>query len=236
MATSGETKPALTKPKILLVEGQDEVFFFKEFFTLMGQSEAVEIIPLHGKKNLLPKLKAIILDTNFSILTTCGILEDADQDERATFDSVKTAIEDGNKLILQQSITSKTFSIPDRVGEIAQDNGIKLGILILPGDKEQGMLETLCLNAAQYPKVTSHIETYLTALKELASQSITSSLQPNCSPYHSPKNLHKARSACYLAGMEEYDSRLGIALKKKYFNFESPSFQPIKAFFTQLFG
>lgn len=200
----------IEKDILLLVEGRDEVEFFEALLNYVGVVNIVQIINIGGKDNFKNEFPALLLSPNFSDVRKYAIIRDADDNADNTFQSVIGILSRHNQ------------PIPEAPGEIISSDGISTGVYIMPGNKEKGMLEDLCLNTVLDSPVLACVNQYISCLHE------------NLENDAFPRNEAKAKMHAFLSGMCKFVPSLGIAAKKSYFNFESDSLDDIKQFLQNL--
>lgn len=125
----------IEKSRVLVVEGRDEELFFTAFIDNCKDKlnlPDIQILPVGGKSRLPGNLKALVKSPGFSEIISLGIVRDADEDARAAFQSVCSALR------------SAGLSAPPAPLVSAGSNP-SVSVIILPGDNNPGMLEDLCL-------------------------------------------------------------------------------------------
>jgi hypothetical protein len=197
------------KPKVLIVEGKDEVNFFEAAFAHLALAD-IQVLPIGGKTQLFRNLAALALDANFPSVQCLAVVRDADLTAPGSavpaaagaFDSVRNALI-GNGL-----------SSPGAHGQFAA--GLpRIGVFIMPDGASDGMLETLCIASVstqpEFPCLTQFFA---------------------CCQGHSviPNNLHKARAHAWLSSRPEPDKRVGEAALAGYWPFANPAFAPLLSF------
>ncbi len=199
----------ITATHLLIVEGKDELGFFRAFNKHHKVSD-VQIIPIGGKTQFKAQLNAVVNLSDFSNVTAIGIIRDADDSEKSAFDSICSALS-VNNLAQPLEISSFIESEP------------AIGILIMPTNNEGTgrMLEDVCLAAVMDDPASSCVDDYFKCLSEAE---IT----------HKDKDIAKAYLHAFLASRKVPDLRLGEAAQKGYFDFNHAVFQPIKAFLETL--
>ncbi|KFZ32293.1 hypothetical protein JS44_12375 [Anoxybacillus flavithermus] len=149
MGSAVSLKPReITREKLLLVEGKDEVNFFEALLEQSG-IEGFEIIDVGGKRNFAKELKMLALLTGFEKVKTLIIVRDADDNADDAFASARSALH------------SIHFHTPNCQNELREYEGRKVGIYIMPGNFENGMLEDLCMSSVADQPVISCIESFL---------------------------------------------------------------------------
>lgn len=129
----------ITKPKLLIGEGNDELRFFHSFLKHLN-IENIMVESYQGKDNLSTYLKTLKVRPNFSQLISIGITRDTDDKLiEDIFKSICSALKKANLSIPNSSFKSS-------------ENIPKISIYILPDNQNQGMLETLCLESLQNDK------------------------------------------------------------------------------------
>jgi hypothetical protein len=196
----------LQKRKLLLVEGRDEEEFFNGLLRSM-EIDDIQIIPVGGKNQFSNNLKGLIKDSDFSAIISMGIVRDADDDPKATLQSIGDALKQAG------------LPVPQRVMTKAKQNGSPdVIIMILPNANKRGALEDLCLAAVKEDKASTCVERYLSCLKK---KNIAGPKQ---------KWLNKARVRVFLSSKEEPTLSLGIAAQRGYWPFDHNVFDDVKKF------
>lgn len=203
----------IIKSKLLFVEGRDEVLFFSALLKKIQFNDEIQVIAFSGKANMKNFISMTSKTEGFiERVVSIAIVRDADKD----YKSVATEVSDTLKCI---------FSIENtKNGEMKENETIKAGFFIMPGNEKPGELEDLVLSSFQGNKVSEKIDNYLEELK-----SITRPDDEN-SPFIYPKKTSKAKIQIYFSSMEESDTRMGISAERKYVNFDHDSFTDIIKF------
>jgi len=123
----------INKKKIILVEGNDELYFFMRLLNYKGIND-VFIEPFNGKDKLTTHIKSLIKRDGFDDVTSIIILRDSDESYKSSSDSVNYCLRI-NGLI---TADIKPFTINDQ-------NNRKIGFGLFPGIEKNGTLEDLCL-------------------------------------------------------------------------------------------
>lgn len=205
----------ITKEKLLLVEGKDELNFFSALFTTLGV-ENVQPIESKGKELFPSELSLILNDPDFENVVSLGIVRDADNSMASAVESICYHLRKNN------------LPVPNGHNSFAQNNAIKVGIFIAPGSSDDGMLESLILESLAEHPVNLASNQYIENLKEVLAPS-----NEDCE-YVFPRNIHKARMHAFLAGMEKFIPSAGLAAKKGYFDLSSHVFNDIKGFISSM--
>ncbi|WP_040335159.1 DUF3226 domain-containing protein [Candidatus Magnetobacterium casense] len=195
---------------VLAVEGKDEENFFKALLKHMG-IDGCGICDVGGKDQFSNKLSALKKNTtNFKGVQFLGIIRDAEESAENTFQTVIDILE---KLKLPT---------PDKVNQFTspEDGTPAVGIYIMPGNADSGMLEYLCLMLAKDHRACQCVEKFI----DDCAQTL---LQP-------PKNIPKAKTQAYLAIMPEIVNSVGLGAQRGYWNFDSGELDSLRGFLGSL--
>jgi hypothetical protein len=204
-------KPAITRSKLLIVEGRDEENFFEGGIAHLGAS-GVQVLGIGGKTQLTANLKVLRLDPNFASLDCIGIVRDADVTPPGS--SVSASNSAFASVCSSLSASGVQLPLPPSHGQFAAGPP-RVGIFIMPDGKLDGMLETLCAQS-------------LAALSEFAC--VTDYFA--CLRAHGkvPGNMPKARAYAWLASCADPGKRVGEAALARYWPFNDLAFAEIWAF------
>ncbi|MEA2007606.1 MAG: DUF3226 domain-containing protein [Chloroflexota bacterium] len=237
---------AITKPKLLLVEGQDEVHFFGQLLADLDIVD-VEIRDIMGKTKFRKRLKGLPDITGFGNVSSVGIVVDADNKPKGTFDSISDA--------LDVSGFPKPIASLQPIGD-----DLQVTVMVLPGDGRKGMLEDLCLESVADDPAILCVEDYFQCLEEefesrmlpenpsksrvrafLASMGWLEESHFEYFQEHLEEHLHKLPHApsvskvqAFLATRYKPDLDLGIAAQKGYWQLNHPAFDGVKQFLKML--
>lgn len=199
----------ITKTKLLLVEGKDEVNFFKALLQKLNKNDDVEIIEVGGKDKFKSEFPAILNMPGFSQnVTSIGIVRDADNNYMGAFQSISS-------LISRNGLTPPVN--PDSFNE---DPQMKVGIFVMPGDLENGMLEDLCLRTQSEHPIMQCVETFFQCV---AAKDV-----------EQPKNIAKAKSQVFLAAMPDIAYSVGLGAQKNYWDLNHDCLFNLNQFLEQL--
>jgi hypothetical protein len=197
----------LTKPKLLLGEGQDEVRFFKAFLDHLGITD-VQVADYGGKTNFARYLQALAVPApGYRGLVSLGVTRDADTNPVGAFQSVCAAL------------GGVGLSVPGAHGQLAGGNP-QVGVWIMPDGRSPDMLEELCLSSVAGDPSYSCLAVYFTCVFRTANR------QPN--------NWAKAKVHAWLSSQVEPDKRLGEAAESGFWPWINPAFAPIRQFLQSL--
>ena len=203
-----------TKAIQLLVEGKDQGNFFDELVKHL-KIEDLQIQDFGGVNELKGFLGVLVKQPGFGTVRMLGIVRDAETSAQGAFQSV------------QSSLRNARLPVPVRPGESARP-GEPIGaapavnVLILPGDGDHGMLETLlCRTFADTP-VDRCIDDFFRCFE-------TSEAGARI------RNPDKARAHAFLATRKMPHVSVGVAAQKRYWGeFDHDAFRGIRRFLSSL--
>lgn len=193
--------------KFMIVEGDDELSFFKTFCDKKGLPN-FEYIKVDGKSQIKTKLKLLLNDRESDEIDTIIVIQDADESHENTVQSIKA------------TFRNLELPVPDDQLSFKEEDSLKVGFYIMPGTGEAGMLEDLLLQSVSDSPVKQEAEAYIAKLVTLATEG----------QIPKPRNLPKARLHAYLSGLERHKKNIGLATKANCFNLESDAFVPLASF------
>jgi hypothetical protein len=211
----------LTKSKLILGEGKDESYFFDALLQHMGISD-VDNKEIMGKDRFGAGLDALIGIDGFSNVKKIAIFRDAESSRDATFRSI------------QHHLGRCQLPVPASIGQYATYNGVELGVFILPGNAEFGMLENLCLDSVKDHPVMPHVDILFDSLKTVLKKREPPDSVMVAGVYYYPSNEPKAKAQAFLSGMHKIKNSVGTAAQKRYWNFDHASMSDIKDFLERL--
>ena len=203
----------INRKKILLVEGRDEEVFFKVILTKMEIQDIIQIIPTGGKQQFSTIFPAIINVPGFNQVGSLAIIQDADNDASATFQSICS------------TLNKRELHAPVQIGTFTRDTP-KIGVFIIPDGKSTGILESLCLSTIESRSIMKCVDSFMDC--------VTKTSKLNESAYNKPKNVSKARCRAFLSAMEDDTPSLGIATEKDYWDLTSNRLKPLLHFLKQI--
>lgn len=209
--TSGAT--GVNASKWLLVEGNDDHRFFNAMCRHFVLGNIV-IWGYGGKSNLGNELSDLAKTPDFQLISSIGIVRDADNNARSAFDSVAGSLRRAGLPIPPAPITP------------IERDGLRISVLILPPTAARGELEDVCLDAIKDSPDLQCVDNYLDCLNQL-------------NPPIAANHIAKARLHAYLAVKPVYLGRppalrLGEAADAGVWNWAAPPFQQITNFLRSL--
>lgn len=206
------TRIAIEGTRLLLVEGRDEKEFFSALHRHMGV-RSIQVLDYEGKTKLRASLPAIARLPGFDRVSHLGITRDADDDPNSAFQSVQDALRDSQ------------LPFPETQRQFTLDTKPLVGVFILPGEEQPGMLEDLCLSTVANHPVLGCVAEYMDCLSERVRDGT-----------QLPQSESKARAHAFLAGMPKLVTSVGLGAQRSYWNLDADVLQHIRAFLKVLAG
>ncbi len=207
-----ENKFAIVCTKIAFVEGNDEVNFFKALCKNLGVND-IQFVETGGKDRFSDEFNIWATAPGWDDVVSIAIVRDADNSTDAAFQSVASHLQKNG------------LPVPAAPNEFKSSSGTKYGIFIMPGNREQGMLENLVLDSLDGELLHDLSSNYIDSIQQKKDDGHDIKV---------PRNQPKAQLHAYLAGKDKYVPSLGLAAAKGYFNFEHEVFEPIRQFIQQM--
>src|SRR5207237_749829 len=211
-----QTPKPITKPKLLLGEGMDEINFFNALLAHLSIND-IQVDEYGGKYRMRAGLKALASRTGFDQVVSLVVTRDADHADDT----------DDSALIIQRAFQSVTgalahanLAIPTAPLVKAMGNP-EVSVFILPDNQHAGMLEDVCLAAVSATEADC-ITTYFDCIERETSRA----------QLH--RNISKSRIHAWLVTQNEPDKRLGEAALASYLNWDHQAFDLLKQFLHQL--
>lgn len=202
----------------VLVEGRVPEMFFREMIAACKLQDLIEARSFGeiNKDNLQTYLEIFTQKPAFKQkVRRLAIIRDAESGPAASaFQSVQSALRDGH------------LPVP---GELNQLEGapLSVGVFILPNCHDAGMLETLCLDAANEVEqagsnnVFPCIDDFLACIEKQGRK---------------PSNPAKSRFAAFALARDVIDPQLGRAAQKGVMSWTAKAFEPLKQFLQKVAG
>ena len=197
---------AVDKKKIILVEGEDELYFFIHLLEYKKISD-IFVESFKGKDKLTTHIETLIKRDGFDDVTSIIIFRDSDDSSKSASDSINYSLRK-NDLIT-------TNIEPFKMNE---HNNKKIGFGLFPGVDENGVLintgtlEHLCLNLFRDNTNNTIIKNYLDDFQEKNGKF---------------KCLHKNELHALFSFTDKYvGSKIGETAKFGGFDFDSPHLLP----------
>jgi len=200
----------ITQPRQLLVEGRDALVFFRALLRRLDLTD-IQVQNFGAISELRGFVKQISLAPHFAdLVTSLGIVRDAEADPSAAFASV------------QGALRAAGLTVPGSP-EIVASQAPQVSVLILPDARSPGSLETLCYRSLAHEPVTACINDFLRCAAQR---------QPV--PPRTAAMADKARLHAYLATRPEPGLLLGEAAQRGLFPWSNPAFERVTRFVRSL--
>lgn len=199
---------AIKQPHLLLVEGIEDAVFFEAIIKKLSLT-SIEIWPIGIRRKLKDNLRLLTMLSGFENVISIGIIQDADDDPSAAFDSIR------------QAITDNGLSAPESYGGRSAQTPITRVLIIPDGLNSRGMLESLCLKAIEDDPAMPCIDAYFDCLNKIRI-------------FQRTVDKDKAKVHAYLASREKPDKRLGEAASANYWPFDNSVFDNVKRFLFEV--
>ena len=198
-----------TMPIQLLVEGNDPRNFFGESVGYL-KIEHLQIQNFGGVSELKSFLGVLVKQSGFDdTVRMIGIVRDAEAAAEGAFQSV------------QSSLRKAGLPVPDRPEEMA-GAAPAVNVLILPGDRDSGMLETLLCRTFADTAVDRCIDDFFRCFADSEAGARI-------------RNPDKARAQVFLATRKTPQMSVGVAAKKGYWgDFGHDVFREVRRFLSSL--
>jgi len=200
----------IEKENVLAVEGKDEYNFF-EALLKHEKLENIQIIDIGGKDKFKLQFSLFANSEGFyKRLKRIGFVRDAEDNEAdSAFQSICSVLDECK------------LPLPEKQKVIVNNNGVKLGVFIMPNNEHKGMLEDLCIQSVKQDSLTKYVDNFVNSYRV----DITDNRY----------NFSKAYMLAFLSTRVPIVHTLGIAALNDVWNFNSPCFDEIKNFLKELF-
>lgn len=201
----------IDSPQLLLVEGGDELEFFKGLIQTMDKIESseIQIMSVGGETNYGSFIKTLTLSPDFESVRSICISRDAHANPGYALDSTKGIL------------NSQSLPSPDNAFEI-MTGSIEIAIMIIPSAEEEGELEDLCLSAvSDYPEMdcVEYLFDCIDGETEVW-----------------PNDLNKSKAQAFLATQEKTCKTVGRGGLKRLWNFDANEYDDIKDTLSTIFS
>jgi hypothetical protein len=198
----------ITSPKLLLVEGNDDVGFFEKIRDEI-RIDDLQIHPMGGKDEFkVPNLASIRKMESFRLVRCLAIARDADKDAEQAFRSVCSVLAGAH------------LPCPARTMGFEGTTKFRVGVLIIPPNAKEGRLEELCLSSIENFRQMGCIDDFFQCIGKKVNEF--------------PEDLPKAKIQAFLASREKSVPHLGVGIERGYFPLNSEVFEEIKVFLKSM--
>jgi 5S rRNA maturation endonuclease (ribonuclease M5) len=204
-------KPSIeTCDRLLIVEGQDDLFAFVQILERLGNDARVFVKEMGGKGNMKrAALETVLRPDRVRQMRSIGVIADADASGSDTARSLSASLSE----ITGRSITAGEWTA----------GSPRVGLFVVPDATGFGELETLLWQSwssdPQNAAARACIDGYLDCMRTAG---------------HAAHSPDKGRIGALLAVRNDEDPRVGPGLRRNVFNLESAVLAPLVAFLRAL--
>ena len=195
--------PMIEQPKQLIVEGNDDARVFMSLCRYLGIPD-VQIWQCGGYQNLRGVLRTVVGLDDFDSVNSLAIVADANSSRNARIQSI------------QNALSHAGLPTPSAPLEIASDGQLNVAYLVVPHNRDSGMIEDVCLDSVSDDPAMECIDRYLECIEESDTPGPRQAWRP------------KARAHAFLASRDRPDLRIGEAADRGIWRFEREAFEPLK--------
>ena len=201
--------PMIEQPKQLIVEGNDDARVFMSLCRYLSISD-VQIWQCGGYENIRGVLRTVVGLDDFDLVNSLAIVADANSSRSSRIQSIQSALSNAG------------LPTPTSPLEIASNGQLKVAYLVVPHNRDTGMIEDVCLNSVSDDPAMECIDRYFECIEE--------------SETPGPRQvwMSKARAHAFLASRDRPDLRIGEAADRRVWRFEREAFEPLKDLLTML--
>lgn len=203
----------LEHPRLLLVEGTDDYWFFRRIIE-RRQSAGIQIIEFGGKDSLGEFLTNVLVPSvrATDIVRIIGIVRDADDFYDRAFQSVGDSVRRAGLPVPSAPLTY--------ANGVLEHAAIQVAAYIMPDNNSPGELETLCLEAVRGAETMPCVEGFFECLDAIDNV---------------PSKEDKARLGAFLSAYrDDPNLRIGEALSAGVIPWNSPAFDGVHQFLDML--
>lgn len=201
----------IEKENVLAVEGKDEKNFFEALLKNLEIAD-VQVIDVGGKDKFDKTLSLYIQSEGaLAKIKNIGFVRDAeDHEAESAFQSICTVLK------------KYDLPCPVKTSEIAENNGVKAKIFIMPNNHDCGMLEDLCISSVRGTDIFNCVESFTKCYESKIDRD--------------RYNLPKAEMLAYLSTQIPIVNSLGLAARQGVWDFTHQCYNEIKTFLIGLYG
>lgn len=198
----------ISLPIQLLVEGNDQRNFFDEMLKILDFNDSIQVQSFGGTQDLRKFLRIFKRHPKFDeIVKRIGVIRDAEANFNAAFSSV------------QSSLANAELPVPELHGVFTK-SPLPVGVMILPGESQNGMLETLLCKIISDCRINACIDKFFECIK--------------CEAGIHVKRTDKARARVFITTQPEPHVSVGVAAKKGYWDLNHDEFTGVRNFLLEL--
>ena len=209
-SNSGDSNPrqrsiSIKATRQVLVEGQDEIYLFQALGQYINlDASEVQFQPYNGKSNLRDFLETLAALSDFSNVYSLSVVADADDNRQGAADRIRGALQNAGLPASNEPLHISAAGPPYTAW------------LVIPHDAPGRALEDVCLESVKEDPGLICVDAFMECIMNV------------CSSPPKENEKSKARVRSFLASRERPDLLLGQAARAGIWNFDAPSFDPLK--------
>jgi hypothetical protein len=195
----------ISQSKLVAAEGKSTKLVIEHHLRYL-QVRGIQVEDFKGHPGFAAQIRAVRKLSGFEQnVRSFAVIRDAEQNAAAAFQSVCDALRDAG------------LPVPPEPGARAA-NGIEVAVFILPNNRDDGMLETLCVQSVVDDPAMDCVQKYF--------ECVHSKRLPG------PTSVPKAQAQAFLASRPVAGLAVGWAAAEehRYWNWEHGAFAPLREF------
>ena len=149
-------------------------------------------------------MRTVVGLDDFDSVNSLAIVADANSSRNARVQSI------------QDALSHAGLPTPAAPLEFVSDGGIRVAYLVVPHNRDTGMIEDICLDSVSDDPAMECIDRYFECIEESDTPGPRQAWMP------------KARAHAFLASRDRPDLRIGEAANRGMWQFEREAFEPMK--------
>ena len=193
----------IQETKQVLVEGSDDIRIFRSLASHLNIPN-IQIRHYGGSDNLRTFFRTLSTSPEFTTIRSLAVVADANSDGSRRDRRIRSALSDMD------------LPTPSSPLEIASDGRLGVAYLVVPHNRDNGMMEDVCLDSVKADPAMECIDRYFECIKQ--------------SDTPGPRGTWtaKARLHAFLASRDRPDLRIGEAAEAGIWQFEDEAFGPLQ--------
>jgi hypothetical protein len=201
---------SINKDKIIVVEGKVEEKFIGALLNFLDIRD-YQIFSVGGKCNFKNFLPSLVMTSGFYKVRSLVVIRDADNNAHSAFQSICS--------IIRRSKAQPPLTLPRGINQYSTGTP-RVGIFIVPGNSDNGILEDLFLQTVHGSPSMGCVNQFIGCISVLF--------------VDQPRILSKAKSHAYLSVTRETSNDVGEAALKGYWDLNSPALDDLRTFLSRL--
>ena len=195
--------PMIEQPKQLIVEGNDDARVFASLSRYLGIQD-IQIWQCGGYQNIRGVLRTVVGLEDFDLVSSLAVVADANSSRNARIQSIQSALSHAG------------LPTPSAPLEVESDGRLSVTYLVVPHNRDTGMIEDVCLDSVSDDPAMDCIDSYFECIGDANT------------PGPRQAWSSKARLHAFLASRDRPDLRIGEAAERGVWQFEDTAFDPLK--------